>query len=446
MSDTPEHRPNLQSAGPMARGRNLVICCDGTSNEFGRRNTNVVRLLQCLKRDTHRQFIYYGPGVGTLPDPNRITRLGKWWSQVIGLAFGHGLTADVMEAYTYLMELWEAGDRVFIFAFSRGAYTARVLAGLLHTFGLMPRGAYNLLPYVIKNYHALSDRTNKDETRNIEQIYQEFRRTFARAVPGDEKERHFPVHFLGVWDTVSTVGWIWDPKSFRHTAYNPSIVYARHAIAIDERRIFFRQNRFSHGEGSHEKSGVGDVDGVPRRIECWFPGSHCDVGGGHAPEDDKLWPLSLDWMLEEAAKVELYVDPDRKRTVFGATASSKVWVEQHHESLEGLWKVAEYFPAVRWRRDYETNTWHRRFEMGKGIPRKIRSGDLIHESTLRRLREKEVDLPDGRKGPYEPRNLCVKYKEEVRRLPEQLPEYHVYQPANCGCQACDGLRKSNPNS
>jgi len=307
MTSTLEYPSDPLPAGPTVSGRNLVICCDGTSNEFGRKNTNVVRLLQCLKRDTHRQFIYYDPDVGTLPEPNRVTRLGKWWSKVIGLAFGHGLTADVMEAYAYLMEKWEMGDRVFIFGFSRAAYTARVVAGLLHTFGLMPRGAYNLLPYVINNYRALSNRSDKAGMRNIEEMYREFRNTFARPASGaHEEERHFPVHFLGVWDTVSTVGWIWDPKSFRHTAFNPSIVYARHAIAIDERRIFFRQNRLSHDRRNHEESGADDVIGVPRRIECWFPGSHCDVGGGHAPDDDKLWPLSLGWMLEEAAKVDLY--------------------------------------------------------------------------------------------------------------------------------------------
>src|SRR6266404_1134644 len=122
------------------QSRNIVLCCDGTSNEFGRKNTNVVRLLQCLQRDTDKQFIYYDPGVGTLPEPNRVTRIGKFYSTVAGLAFGAGLTTDVMEGYCFLMEQWEPGDRVFIFGFSRGAYTARVLAGLLHTFGLMPRG------------------------------------------------------------------------------------------------------------------------------------------------------------------------------------------------------------------------------------------------------------------------------------------------------------------
>jgi hypothetical protein len=195
-----------------------------------------------------------------------------------------------------------------------------------------------------------------------------------------------------------------------------------------------------HGQANHQKPGGVHLDGVPRQIECWFPGSHCDVGGGHPPEDDKLWPLSLGWMLEEAAKVNLYVDPDRKNAVFSAGASAKVWAEMHHESLEGLWNIAEYFPAIRWRRDSKDNTWQRRWEIGKGTPRIIRPGELIHHSTLLRLHEKEVDLPpDGREGPYDPRNLCVRYKEEVRRLPDPLPEYHVYGPENCGCEACQKL-------
>jgi uncharacterized protein (DUF2235 family) len=432
-----------QSAAPTASGRNLVICCDGTSNEFGRKNTNIVRLIQCLHRDSAKQSIYYDPGVGTLPDPNRVTRFGKWWSKVIGLAFGHGLTVDVMEGYTYLMEQWKLGDKVFVFGFSRGAYTARVLAGMLHAFGLMPRGAHNLLPYVIKNYRALSDRSNKGKMANLEETYGDFRKTFARQISiQDDEERRFPVHFLGVWDTVSTVGWLWDPKSFRHTAFNPNITYARHALAIDERRIFFRQNRFSPDQEDHQEwNGAGHSE-MPRLIECWFPGSHCDVGGGHLVGDDKLWPLSLHWMLKEAAKANLYVDRNRQSAVFDATASAKVWMEEHHESLEGFWKVAEYFPAVRWRRSYKTNKWQRRFEIGQGRPRTIRSGELIHQSALLRLREEKVDLPpDSRKGPYEPRNLCAMYKESVRRIPDPLPEYHVYQPANCSCEACKKLRK-----
>lgn len=424
-------------------GRNLVICLDGTSNEFGRKNTNVVRVLQCLQRDTDRQLIYYDPGVGTLPNPNHITRLGKAWSKVVGLAFGGGLTANVLEAYTFLMETWQPEDRVYIFGFSRGAYTARVLAGLLHTLGLMPQGANNLLPYVIKGYRSLSDRASSDRMPMLDEVYQEFRETFARPSPAGDKDRRFPVHFLGVWDTVSTVGWVWDPKSFRHTAYNPSVRFARHAIALDERRVFFRQNRISFAS----KQGVdyGATPGqIPRLIECWFAGSHCDVGGGNEGADDQLWPLSLEWMLKEAQQAHLLIDTNRRLAMFESANSAPIWTLKHHESLEGFWKIAESFPALRWRKDYATGKWRSQFEVGRGTPRKVRQNELIHRSALERLRAPEVALPDGTKGPYNPRSLCVAYVKEVRQLPPApLPEYHKYQPAMCGCEACERLKTAS---
>jgi uncharacterized protein (DUF2235 family) len=411
------------------------------SSSFGRKNTNVVRLLQCLQRDTDKQFIYYDPGVGTLPEPNRVTRIGKFYSTVAGLAFGAGLTTDVMEGYCFLMEQWEPGDRVFIFGFSRGAYTARVLAGLLHTFGLMPRGAHNLLPYVIKYFRALSNRNNKDLMPELETTYRDFRRTFARGIDGPEDlEHHFAVHFLGLWDTVASVGWVWDPKSFRNTAFNPSVRFARHAIAIDERRVFFRQNRLSSGERKRNGIGAGTFNGLPRLVECWFAGSHCDVGGGHEAADDKLWPISLEWMLQEAAKAQLLVDEKRKGSMLDDRLSKKIWAEEHHESLSGwFWKMAEFFPAIRRRKDYETGEWSARFEIGRGTPRKIRPGELIHKSVLERLREKEVVLPAGRKGLYDPRSLCAKYKEGVRNMQEPLPELEGYAAWNCGCEACERL-------
>src|SRR5438270_6716114 len=117
-------------------GKNIVICCDGTNNEFGSNNTNVVRLVQVLNRSPKEQIIYYDPGVGTFPEPGFVTRIGKWFSEIMGLAFGVGLTRKIGEAYSFLMDQYEAGDTIFLFGFSRGAYTARALAGVLFQFGL----------------------------------------------------------------------------------------------------------------------------------------------------------------------------------------------------------------------------------------------------------------------------------------------------------------------
>src|SRR5262245_7388450 len=114
-------------------GRNLVVCCDGTNNQFGSRNTNVVRLVQVLHRDPCKQRLYYDPGVGTLPEPGALGKIAKKLSELQALAFGAGLSRNVEEAYSYLMDVWEPGDRVFLFGFSRGAYTVRVLAALLHS-------------------------------------------------------------------------------------------------------------------------------------------------------------------------------------------------------------------------------------------------------------------------------------------------------------------------
>src|SRR5438067_2520897 len=109
--------------------RNLVVCFDGTNNQFGTNNTSVVRLAQVLERGPQTQRLYYDPGVGTMPEPGMGTKIGGFFSRVLGLAVGAGLPWKVEEAYTYLMDYWEPGDRVFIFGFSRGAYSARVLAG-----------------------------------------------------------------------------------------------------------------------------------------------------------------------------------------------------------------------------------------------------------------------------------------------------------------------------
>ena len=135
--------------------RNLVLCCDGTDNQFGPQNTSVVRLAQVVERDPQKQLLYYDPGVGTLPEPGVFTRVGKRISELVGLAFGAGLAGKVGEAYSYLMDFWEPGDQVFLFGFSRGAYTVRLLAGMLHALGLLPRGNQNLVPYVMRLFKSV---------------------------------------------------------------------------------------------------------------------------------------------------------------------------------------------------------------------------------------------------------------------------------------------------
>lgn len=116
------------------RKKNIIICCDGTGNQLGETYSNVVKIYTCLTRHDQRQVAYYDPGVGTMSDPNVVTPWSKMFSKVAGMAFGVGLKKNVSEAYSYLMEYYEEGDLICMYGFSRGAYTVRVLAAMLHVY------------------------------------------------------------------------------------------------------------------------------------------------------------------------------------------------------------------------------------------------------------------------------------------------------------------------
>jgi hypothetical protein len=431
-------------------GRNLVICCDGTNNEFGPENTNVVRLVQVLKRYPNHddpapvhQLVYYDPGVGTLPEPAALTRLGKRLSTWFELAFATDLERKVGAAYTYLMENWEAGDHVFLFGFSRGAYTVRVLAGLLHALGLLPRGSANIVPYVWRLYGGMRRAGSNDD---YWRLCDEFRWTFARPIVPGSDDRRFQVHFLGVWDTVSSVGWVWNPATFRFTKKNPSIAIIRHAVAVDERRSFFRQNLMEL------------ADEQQKLEQRWFPGVHADVGGGYRESEGGLWRMPFLWVLEEAEKAGLRVDvhdPGGKPSCLkaakeamteGMTEGSlkdlkdwkgrflevwrrppypgrpwagpqeeqrlpvpeRPWAEPAHESLTPLWWLAEFVPKFP-----PGRSGLRLPRLGLGRHRSIPRGALIDQSTLLRIRDRETN--------YAPPNFPKLFLEKIRAL-THVPE------------------------
>src|SRR5258708_1069158 len=147
---------------------------------------------------------------------------------VVGLGVGTGLLANVGDAYRYLMNTYEDGDNVYLFGFSRGAYTVRALAGVLHMFGLLCPGNNGLIPYIIRLF-AKRTRGAAGMTHTF-QVADAFKSTFCR---------HCPLHFVGVWDTVSSVGLVWDPLKLPYTAQNPDMINGRHAVSIPEPRSYF---------------------------------------------------------------------------------------------------------------------------------------------------------------------------------------------------------------
>src|SRR5690349_17016475 len=155
--------------------KNIIICCDGTGNQFGEVNSNVVKLFTMLDKSASDQVAFYDPGVGTMSDPNVITPWSKYFSKLLGLAFGRGLMRNITDAYSYLMEHYEVGDRIFLFGFSRGAFTARALAGMIYKVGILEKGCQNLIPYALRTYRISYSRKNKG-------IASQFKATYSRDV------------------------------------------------------------------------------------------------------------------------------------------------------------------------------------------------------------------------------------------------------------------------
>jgi uncharacterized protein (DUF2235 family) len=357
-------------------GKNVVVCCDGTGNEFDGTNSNVVRLYSVLESDPKTQVAYYHPGLGTLGDPTALSKFQKWWTRVRGLAFGYGLSRNIADAYKFLMDNFEEGDRVFLFGFSRGAYTVRALAALLHIFGLIRKGNEVLIPYAQRmlRHRPKHAPAGSNEFAAWRELGSEFRETFSRECKP---------HFVGLWDTVSSVGWVFDPVTLPFTAANPDIHIGRHAISIDERRCFYRQNLWS-----------APLPGQDIR-QVWFAGVHSDVGGGYAERESGLARITLNWMLDEAAGAQLRVDATRRAQVPGAMGPDAVL----HQSLEGAWWLLEYFPKRY--TDMTRQPPAKRWTIPQGRPRHIPDDAEIHPSVFERMRDartgyRPANLPAGR--------------------------------------------------
>lgn len=275
--------------------RKLVICLDGTGNQMkAKGHTNVATLYEMLDlSDPSVQSGYYDPGVGTMSAANARGALDRWFSRVCGLAFGSGLKTNVAEAYTFLMQHWRPGDELYVFGFSRGAYTARALVGMLNRPGLLRPGSENLVPYAVAQYA-----TNKSfSTRDRENI-REFSHAFcwgseeqplSPAWANDTYDMHWhavPVRYLGVWDTVKAAGILrlgnlhWP---FTHELFNVDRI--RHAVSIDEYRRPYHEYLVDKRHYGLE--------------EAWFAGVHSDVGGTFE-DDPRLAKIALKWICDGA--------------------------------------------------------------------------------------------------------------------------------------------------
>lgn len=323
--------------------RNLVICCDGTNNSLSGPPTNVRHLYRLARvQDPGLQFAYYDAGVGVDALPSMSTRIGGTLSKWSGSAFGTGLVENVEAAYKTLVEHYADGDRIFMFGFSRGAYTVRVLAGLLQNYGLLQAAHVADCPTVVKAYRDLYPRKGTGFKNGVPTPEQQARFDEAKRIRATQS-RPCGIHFMGVFDTVSSLGWAWDPKTFGNTFNLPNVTILRHAMALDERRAKFRTNRVKIITGADHQ-------------QMWFAGVHSDVGGGYEGEKARLSRIPLRWMLAEATKAGMLVNVD----VADELRLEQTWQDDEqadqNESLTTLWRALEYMPLPHWERD-DNNEW-----------------------------------------------------------------------------------------
>lgn len=384
--------------------KNIVVCCDGTGNEIGVNMSNVLKLYRILKKD-EKQVVYYDPGVGTLGQRKTWGRLSQNAKGVLGLATGYGLDDDVLSAYRFLAEKYDEGDQVFLFGFSRGAYSVRVLAGFIHLLGLLRLDQLNYVGYAFSAY--------KRAAMDGEDLSVAWH--FRRIVGG----RTMPIKFLGVWDTVASVivprpdrFYIPSLEALPYTLQNPSVEVFRQAIAIDEfRRMFrlrqwndnqeFALNRFSTSEPQEQDS-----------RQVWFAGCHSDIGGGYPECQSGLSKFPLRWMTQQAKAHGLNVNTSMFNHLVEGKArkgSQHEYVEpsadaQLHVSATGAWRILEWLPKkVKWR-EWPARKAMFGWYLPQCEPRLIPENAVIHASVLQR----KMTLP-----AYQPQNLPKSFEVEV---------------------------------
>src|ERR1700674_64226 len=370
--------------------KNIVICCDGTGNEFGDSNSNVVKLYQTLVLDPS-QVAYYHPGVGTMGARSALTGIGRWWTQTIGYAFGYGASQNGADAYQFLMRNFKPGDQVYVFGFSRGAYTARVICGLLHMVGLLREDNEGLIPYAIRLIKR------KPLTDDDFVIAANFKQTFSRECKP---------HFVGVWDTVSSMGWIYNAVHFPFTTAtsNPDLNIVRHAVSLDERRAFFRQNLFGPPNKNNPNQSVEEV---------WFAGVHSDVGGSYPDPECQLAKLALRWMLCEARLAGLRVDPRRQADVIGGKppGAPPPPSATPPKPPKGNWWLAEVWPKVVSKKS-STGEWKKTIRLNLGRRRVIapNANPAVHRSVELRIANPSLK--------YHPTNLPQQRRVVAARCPD----------------------------
>lgn len=277
--------------------KRIVVCADGTWNRPEKDlakdfPTNVLRMARSIDPRGSAgitQQVFYDWGIGS------------YYEQVLGGATGKGLNKNIMDDYRYIVQNYQPGDEIFLFGFSRGAYTARSLSGLIYNCGILKRPDARLIEEAFEHYKKPGYSYAPDGEKSIA-----FREAHSH------KSRN--IKFVGVWDTVGALGipisflGLLDKKDeFYDTKIGPNVDIARHAMAIDEVRSDFEPTIWDPRENLDLK-------------QVWFAGVHSNIGGSYAPDKQTgglLSDIPLEWMMQQAAEAGLVLEPHLKGSLNG---------------------------------------------------------------------------------------------------------------------------------
>jgi|HubBroStandDraft_1064217.scaffolds.fasta_scaffold00399_2 uncharacterized protein (DUF2235 family) len=284
--------------------KKIIVCADGTWNTPHGVGAEVidtnVRKLYCSLTDDPSQLRYYDSGVGT--DGTPIDHL-------FGGAMGEGLFQKIQDGYEFVSYVYDPGDEIYLFGFSRGAYTARCLSGMVARFGVPTKNLDNM---TVKSIFEAYRETDQDKKKQLQAGL-------------DQQYGLTPVilSMVGVWDTVGSLGIpgllfsIFDQQKygFLDTTLHPNIRKAIHAVSIDERRAQFQPTLWTNSDGSMRVN-----DDIVQQV--WFPGVHSDVGGGYA--QSQVSDITFSWMMYKAREYGLkfsaqaeaqYLSPDAANAI-----------------------------------------------------------------------------------------------------------------------------------
>jgi uncharacterized protein (DUF2235 family) len=299
--------------------KQLIVCSDGTWQKItSPYPTNVVKITQAIQYNPDN-LVFYGEGIGT----------GNWIDRISGGLFGWGIDKNIQDAYRFLCLNYAPGDRIYLFGFSRGAYTVRSLVGLIRSVGILPRQGVRKIPQAYKIYQEAKGKyVDKGEltresikVRELEEVAN-FRQQMI-AEFGTDYQELVEITLLGCWDTVGALGIpqiAWIPSfidrlfnkkyQFHNTKLSSTIKYALHAVSIDEHRKAFLPTQMKPAQAG-------------QLTEIWFPGGHGGIGGG-TRENSPLSNQALLWMIEAVEKLNLGLTFDRHKIEDGVKTDATI--------------------------------------------------------------------------------------------------------------------------